>query len=214
MTELNNSNDGDELDARRDMHPRDGQEQRPPHASGGSQDAGDVLDDTDAAWAAFMQDHADDLSDISTSRTAKKFSRKADKLEHSAQASHAQKEHKQRMLSVDELPDKDFVGGHTSGPRDFHASSWLDVDQVMDDASPFVPPNPDLHDVHRGRALLWTLLVLGVAAVIIAALLPSWSGIIGLIGAIFVLLGAGGLVAMHHGHDDTKITWDDDGARV
>ncbi|RSX55775.1 hypothetical protein D2E26_0338 [Bifidobacterium dolichotidis] len=180
-------------------------------ANGGKAVQQPASNGSDDAWQAFMAEHEDDLNDVNNSRAAKKFNRKAQQNERKA----TKRARKQMMLSVNELSNSNFVGGKPAGPRDFTGSSWLDTDDVMDrHGSPFVPPNPDLSGVNRGRAALWAVLVAGIALILIAVLLPSWAGFIGVLAALCVLVGAGGLVMTHKGHDETKQSWDDDGARV
>ncbi|WLT11219.1 hypothetical protein [Bifidobacterium asteroides] len=91
----------------------------------------------DEEWADFLNSHADELGSLESSRTAKEFEKKARKSE------------KKAALRAEDLKRDSFVGG--SGPRDFQGSSWLDTDEVMDQSSNFVPPNPDLSDLGRRR---------------------------------------------------------------
>lgn len=116
MTDLNNSNDGEETK---------------PHDSG--RNGGDSSEiSEEAAWNRFLDEYSDDLGDVERSRTARKFDRHATRQE--------KREEKKAILSVNDLKQGSFVD--SSGPRDFTQSSWLDTDDVMDRGSVFTPPIP------------------------------------------------------------------------
>lgn len=116
MTDLNNSNDGEETK---------------PHDSG--RNGGDSSEiSEEAAWNRFLDEYSDDLGEVERSRTARKFDRHATRQD--------KREEKRAILSVNDLKQGSFVD--SSGPRDFTQSSWLDTDDVMDRSSVFTPPIP------------------------------------------------------------------------
>ncbi|MUH58887.1 hypothetical protein [Bifidobacterium canis] len=184
MTDLNNSNDGEE------------KKQKSSH----QHDSDTPALSEEQAWDRFLDEYSEDLQDVEKSRTAKKFDK------------HAAKQEKKAMLSVDDLKQDSFV--NASGPRDFTNSSWLDTDDVMDRGSVFTPPNPDLGKIRWSRLVCGILLVVGVVGVIATTFLPAYATVLGVIFGICVLVGAGGLFVTHRGHDETKTSEEDDGARV
>ena len=188
MTDLNNSNDGEETK---------------PHDSG--RNGGDSSEiSEEAAWNRFLDEYSDDLGEVERSRTARKFDRHATRQD--------KREEKRAILSVNDLKQGSFVD--SSGPRDFTQSSWLDTDDVMDRSSVFTPPNPDLGQIRWSRLICGILLVVGVAGIIAPAFLPAWATVLGIVFGISILVGAGGLFVTHRGHDETKRDEEDDGARV
>lgn len=158
------------------------------------------------SWEDFLAAHADDLEDVEHSRTAKRFSK------------HAEREEKKALLSVTDLKKNAFVSGDRyaqPGPRDHTGTSWLDTDDVMDRyGDDFVPPNPQLGTPSPGRAVLWALFILGALGLIATCLFPAVAAILGVVFGLMLLIGAGGLLATHRGHDESKDGFDDDGARV
>ena len=188
MTDLNNSNDGEETK---------------PHDSG--RNGGDSSEiSEEAAWNRFLDEYSDDLGEVERSRTARKFDRHATRQD--------KREEKRAILSVNDLKQGSFVD--SSGPRDFTQSSWLDTDDVMDRSSVFTPPNPDLGQIRWSRLICGILLVVGVAGIIATAFLPAWATVLGIVFGISILVGAGGLFVTHRGHDETKRDEEDEGARV
>lgn len=176
-------------------------------AQGG--DGADTPDD--AAWQDFVAAHSDDLGSVERSRTARKFEKEAKRKE------------KEALLSVDDLTPDAFASGASrsgartgarSGPRDFTGSSWLDVDDVMDQGSDFVPPNPSIGHVRASKLVLWAMVVVGVAALVGCVLIPTLSTLLGAVGGALTILGAAGLLVMHKGHTQTRADEFDDGARV
>lgn len=177
----------------------------------------------DEAWAAFEAEHQADLSDVASSRQAKKFERQAKKRE------------KEALLSVDDLdigaftddarPGRGRRGGARSGPRDFTGSSWLDTDNVMDayDDGGFTPPNPDLGPVKASTVLLVALLIIGLAGETVMIFVPGLNaipllgGLLNILFGLGVILGLGGLVAKILNRKDRpgdQGGYYDDGARV
>ena len=153
--------------------------------------------DLDAAWAAFEAEHKDDLSDVSSSSSARQFRK------------HAERKEKEALLSVDDLKANAFSRAG-SGPRDFNGSSWLDTDDVMDQyGDDFVPPNPTIGPVSKSKLLFWGLLAVGLVGVIASVFVPSLTGVLSAVFGLCMLLGATGLIVRHKGHG-----FDDDGARV
>lgn len=185
MTDPNNTNAGDE---------------RPKHMPDDENKPADL----DAAWAAFEAEHQDDLSDVAASRNAKRFEK------------HAQRKEKEALLSVDDLTADSFAkSGPARGPRDFTGSSWLDTDDVMDRyGDDFVPPNPKIGHVGGAKLLFWILLVAGILGVIVSVFLPAYTGVLGVIAGICIIIGGAGLLARHKGFNETRTDYFDDGTRV
>ncbi|BDR54795.1 hypothetical protein KIMH_09060 [Bombiscardovia apis] len=184
MTQHKNSNDDD----------------KPQHSADSSQSSGSSSDDS---WQAFVSAHSDDLSDIESSHTAKRFERKA------------RKDSKKAALKASDLDHSAFVSassGAGRGPRDF-SSSWLDTDQVMDQASDFVPPNPQLGHPSAAIVLYALLSLIGVIGLVAALFAPRLPGILGPIFALCTLIGVAGLISSRK---DFRYSKDpgDDGARV
>lgn len=137
-------------------------------------------------WDSFVQHHAEDFQQIAQSRQAQRFQRH---IEHSAMPS-------------------------TKGPRDYTNSSWLDVDETMDQfGDTFVPPNPEFKNISWSLVLFWSLVAAGMVGVFIAPILSSFTSQLASISCICFLIGAGGLLerhSRHRKHDDPY----DDGARI
>lgn len=161
-------------------------------------------DSDDRAWQDFVAAHSDDLDAVERSRTGRKFEREAKRRE------------KEALLSVEDLTPDAFTGGsaHTAGPRDFTGRSWLDTDDVMDQGSDFVPPNPQIGHVRTSKLVLWAMVVIGVAGLVGCVLVPSMSTLLGALGGALTMLGAAGLLMLHKGHTQTRADEFDDGARV
>ncbi|MCI1663504.1 hypothetical protein [Bifidobacterium crudilactis] len=191
MTDHNNSNPSEQQQNR---EPHDGSSSDP--ATPGSESSGD-------AWSDFVDAHADDISAVERSRAAKRFEKSA------------QKAQKKAALSVDDLKSSAFTNaGRSGGPRDFQGTSWLDTDDVMDSDSVFTPPNPNLGHMRRGVLTFSVMCILGLVAFAAAILLPAWSGTIGTIGGVLMLIGGVGLFTQLRGHANTRSDPYDDGARV
>jgi hypothetical protein len=160
---------------------------------------------SDDIWAAFEQEHAQDLNDIAHSRNAKRFEK------------HAKRQEKETLLSVDDLDVGTFTDDMPSagrGPRDFSGSSWLDTDNVMNQGSDFIPPNPVIGHVPATKAIFLALLVIGILGIIASVLLPKFAGILGSIFGVCILIGGAGLITGHRGHNETRSDYFDDGARI
>ncbi|WEV72937.1 hypothetical protein [Bifidobacterium sp. ESL0790] len=156
-------------------------------------------------WKRFEAEHADDLSDISQSRNAKRFEKRA------------QRQEKETLLSADDLtPDAFADEGPASGrgPRDFEGSSWLDADKVMDEGSDFTPPNPHLGHLDAVKVMFWVLLVVGILGLIATVLVPRLAAVLATVFGLCALVGAAGLITQHRGHTETRSGYFDDGSRV
>ncbi len=193
MTENNNSNAEDE------------QPNTPPDFTNQNATANEMphnSNDFDADWNAFAAAHANDLSDVERSRSAKRFKKQA------------QKKEKEALLSVNDLDASAFTNvGH--GPRDFTGSSWLDTDEVMDRyGDTFTAPNPDVGPVKKSKLVFWILLIVGVVGLIFSVFFPSAASILGTVFGVCTLIGAAGLIVQHKGHTETRHDIFDDGARV
>ncbi|MFT9397043.1 MAG: hypothetical protein ABF545_03135 [Bifidobacterium psychraerophilum] len=191
MTDHKNSNPSDEQP---NPQPHDGASSSGPTSNHAS-DADD--------WSAFLDAHADDISSVERSRDARRFEKKA------------QKAQKKAALSVNDLKSSAFTGpARGSGPRDFEGRSWLDTDDVMDQGSSFTPPNPELGPM-RFEVLAFSIMcILALVAFAVAILVPQWSGTVGTVGGILMLIGGVGLFTQLRGHRQTRSDAFDDGARV
>ncbi|RSX51342.1 hypothetical protein [Bifidobacterium samirii] len=187
MTDLNNSNAGDE---RPNPTPNDG-------------------DDLDAAWESFARGHADELRDVERSRSAKRFERHAQRKEKEMLVSIEQLD--EGVFTDDRIS----MGARARGPRDTTNSSWLDADDVMDRyGSDFTPPNPSIGPVKTSKLVFWILLVAGIAGIIASVFVPTLAALLGSVFGLCALIGAAGLIIQHKGHTQTRDGWTDDGARV
>lgn len=139
----------------------------------------------DDAWAEFVSAHQDDLHDVAHSRSARKFNKAAKKAE------------KQAQINVDDLKAEAFAAPPITGagPRDFQGRSWMDTDDVMDEASPFTPPNPDIGPIRKSNMLFTIMLIVGILCLCGAIVLPTMSSMLGAVGGVLTLLGGGGLFA-------------------
>lgn len=199
MTDHNNSNDHD-----------DRLLNTPSEDSGSHHDVPNTSSDD---WDAFVQEHAGDLSDVEHSRAGRRFER------------HAEQQEKKALLSVDDLKRRAFVSGNRhgmpgggsaphAGPRDHTSSSWLDTDDVMDQADPFTPPNPDLGPTNPTKIALWAIFLIGVAGILLTVFITAIPALLTGVFAVCALIGGAGLLVTHRGHDETKDGPDDTGARV
>ena len=143
-------------------------------------EAGTGSSQGDGEWEDFLNSHADELNPLESSRTAKEFEKKARKSE------------KKAALKAEDLKHDSFVGG--AGPRDFQGRSWLDTDEVMDQSSNFIPPNPDLSDLGRRRVAFIIMTVLGLVCFFLTIFMPRWSGLTGLLAGLLLLIGIAGLI--------------------
>ena len=148
-------------------------------------------------WENFLNSHADELNSLESSRTARKFEKKARQSE------------KKAALKAEDLRQGSFVGG--AGPRDFRGSSWLDTDEVMDGSSTFTPPDPDLSDLGRSRIVYIIMTVLGLVCFFLTLLIPEWSRLTGILAGLLLLIGISGLIIDRKNfHQSSSGLFDDD----
>lgn len=161
-------------------------------------------DGNSSDWEHFLSEHADDMDSIEHSRNAKKFEK------------HVKREQKKAALRVEDLTADAFshAQGAGHGPRDFTGRSWLDTDDVMDQDSDFIPPNPALGPIRTTTLLYVTLLVIGILGLVAALFIAHFAPLFGTIGGALSILGAAGLFSQHRGHEQTKRDAFDDGSRV
>ena len=167
----------------------------------------DEATDLDADWAAFAAEHAADLDDVASSRSARRFER------------HAQRKEKEALLSVNDLDAGTFTDDaiplHQRGPRDHVGTSWLDTDDVMDRyGDDFVPPNPKIGHIKTSKLVFWILLIVGVVGIIGSVFVPALAAILGSVFGVCAVVGGAGLIMQHKGHTETRSDPFDDGARV
>ena len=58
------------------------------------------------------------------------------------------------------------------------------------------------------------IFVIGIVGIIATVFIPHMASVLGVVFALCILVGAGGLLAQHKGHDETKRDEFDDGARA
>ncbi|RBP99560.1 hypothetical protein [Bifidobacterium xylocopae] len=162
----------------------------------------DGKDDGDY-WGEFLAAHQDDLGDVASSSTARKFERKV------------QRDEKHAALKASDLDRSTFVGGGQGpgrGPRNF-SSSWLDTDEIMDRSSDFTPPDPALGPM-RGLTLLYSILtVVGILGLVLTLFIPHPPSVLGPVFGLCSMIGIAGLIA-GRGDFHQRRAPDDDGARV
>ena len=163
-------------------------------------EAGTGSSQGDGEWEDFLNSHADELNPLESSRTAKEFEKKARKSE------------KKAALKAEDLRQDSFVGG--AGPRDFQGRSWLDTDEVMDQSSNFIPPNPDLSDLGRRRVAFIIMTVLGLVCFFLTIFMPRWSGLTGLLAGLLLLIGIAGLIIDRKNFRDASSGLFDDDDRL
>lgn len=198
MTNLKDSNNAD--DRNQGAEPEDGSIQE----NGGQNnlDNGRRLNETDL-WKQFEAAHADDLDDISNSRSAKQFEKQAKRQE------------KKAVLSVTDIRPDSFVNNRSMprGPRDFE-NSWLDTEDVMDRFDSFVPPNPSLGHFNPVKCTFWVLLLIGIAGLIAALYISQLTTIMGVVFGLCALIGGVGLLTMHRAYQGPDAHGFNDGAQV
>ena len=156
----------------------------------------------DADWRNFVDSHSDDLSDIEKSHTARKFEKAA------------KKEEKKRLLDAQDLTSDSFSSTRSAGhgPRDFN-NSWLDIDDSLGDED-FVPGPANVGSFKRSTFVFAIMTVVGVLGLILVLFVPAIAGILATVAGLLTLIGAVGLVMQLRGHNETKSSPFDDGARV
>ena len=203
------------------------------------------LDDMDfeSEWNDFIEEYGDELDDVLRSRLAKHFKKHVEKdlkkkleleakrKEAAIKAQHLQDgekvaknkfsfknlSSKESYISPKRMQDSHVQFVNPQGPRDNTRSSWLDVDETMDDyGDDFVPPNPTLENIPLTTAILWIVFALGIAGIIFCAFVPSLSTIIGIASGLFILIGGAGLIMNRKKPDPYKEDYRDygHGARV
>jgi hypothetical protein len=162
-------------------------------------------------WDSFLAEHENDLGSLEESRAAKKFEKQAEKAERNALLdANDLKAHAFTMQSRIQAQQRMQA---EEAPRGYR-SSWLDADKVLDDASPFVPPDPDVSDIRKSSILFGILFVLGIAGVVVSAFLPGVIAFVAPVAGVLLIIGAAGLFTRLRGHSRTKSNPFDDGARV
>lgn len=205
MTSLKDSNNSDD---NRDDADSDAGSNAGSGENGNAENTRPDAASLEEAWKRFEDEHAEDLDDISSSRNAKRFEKRAKRRE------------KKALLSVEDITPDSFAKQSSSssskshGPRDFEGSSWLDVDDVMDGFDDFTPPNPDLGHLDPVKVVFWGLLIAGIAGLIAALFVPRFASIMGIVFGLCALIGGVGLLGMHKGYRQTRTDYFDDGSRV
>lgn len=177
----------------------------------GDINAGHNDENLDQQWEAFLGEHSEDLADVAQSSTSRKFARKAQRIDRNQEKQQAKRAKVEQQFTVGDFNDDIFVQARTRtyGPRDHTGISWIDD---VDDT--FTPPNPQLGPMRKSTLLIVVLLGIGIACLVGAILIPSLSGMLGIIGGLCTLLGAAGFISQHRGLNQTRRDADDDGARV
>lgn len=177
--------------------------------------------DFESEWNDFMAEYGGELDDVLRSRLAKHFKKHVEKdlkeklkleakrKEAAIKAQHLQDgekvaknkfslknlSSKESYISLQRTKDSHVQFVNPQGPRDNTRSSWLDVDETMDDyGDDFVPPNPTLENIPLTTAVLWIVFALGIAGIIFCAFVPSLATIVGIASGLFILIGGAGLI--------------------
>ncbi len=61
----------------------------------------------------------------------------------------------------------------------------------------FVPPNPEDRSSAFSKLVFWILLVARILGAIASVFLPAYTGVLGVIAGICVIVGGAGLLAQH-----------------
>ncbi|WP_418968662.1 hypothetical protein [Alloscardovia omnicolens] len=154
---------------------------------------------TDDTWEDFINAHSDDLKSLEKSRTAKKFEKKASKIDEQVK--------KRPILRIENFND-DIFTDHHSVPRGY-STSWLDAD---DDH--FHAPTPQWSSVALSSILAALFIIAGFASIFLAVAFPIISRIGGIIGGICLILGCGIFITMHKSRTNSSSNRHNDGARV
>ncbi|MBB2955363.1 hypothetical protein FHX77_000771 [Bifidobacterium commune] len=154
-------------------------------------------------WKQFEEAHADDLDDISNSRSAKQFEKQAKRRE------------KKTALSVTDITPDSFVDNTSMrrGPRDFE-NSWLDTEDVLDRFDDFIPPNPSLGHLNPVKCTFWALFLIGIAGLIAALYVSQLTTIMGVVFGSSALIGGVGLLTMHRTYRGPGADGFNDGAQL
>ncbi|MBQ5504685.1 MAG: hypothetical protein IIT89_00340 [Aeriscardovia sp.] len=152
------------------------------------------------SWESFLSDHADEIGGLESSRTARKFVRKAEKSDRK-EAGRLLTDASRFDPSVFVVPPNPRSGsshgapgspvGH--GPRDF-ATSWLDAEDVLGRRGGFVPPNPHIARSSMTIVAMTVLLVLGVFGIVASVMVPALSWWLGTVSGALLVLGITGLI--------------------
>lgn len=155
------------------------------------------------SWESFLSDHADEIGGLESSRTARKFVRKAEKSD--------RKEAGRLLTDASRFDPSAFVvppnppngssgsshGAPSSpvghGPRDFE-TSWLDADDVLERRGGFVPPDPHIPRSSMTIVAMTVLLVLGVFGIVASVMVPALSWWLGTVSGALLVLGITGLI--------------------
>lgn len=152
------------------------------------------------SWESFLSDYADEISGLESSRTAKKFVRKAEKADKKG-PSYLLVDASQFNPSAFVMPPNQSNSsssrasgssvGH--GPRDFE-TSWLDIDDVLERRGGFTPPKPHIPRSSMTTVAMTFLLVLGVFGVVVSIMAPTLSWWLRIISGVLLVLGITGLI--------------------
>lgn len=153
------------------------------------------------SWESFLSDHADEIGGLESSRTARKFVRKAEKSDRK-EAGRLLTDASRFDPSVFVVPPNPHIArsphgapgspvGH--GPRDF-ATSWLDAEDVLGRRGGFVPPNPHIARSSMTIVAMTVLLVLGVFGIVASVMVPALSWWLGTVSGALLVLGITGLI--------------------
>ncbi|WP_300768464.1 hypothetical protein [uncultured Bifidobacterium sp.] len=148
-------------------------------------------------WREFEKEHAQELQDVASSRSAKRFER------------HIKRQRKKALLSVDDLANGAFTDDvPSSGPRDFTHSSVL---SSPDDE--FVPPDPHHERPRASIAVFAVLFVAGILAIIASTVVSGLTNTLVLVAGVSAVIGGVGLINTRRPHAPGRRDGDD-GARV
>lgn len=164
-------------------------------------------------WSSFISEHSQDFNDIEKSKSAKEFEKHAKREDKRNIKRKEEEEEREKAIRNLRIEREIFL---SHGPRDNIRSSWLDVDDTMEEYSDdFVAPNPHFKNIRKSVVILWLVLLLGIAGIITSAFIPIIASIAATISIVFIIIsGVGLLMIRKDSHDNNDYSDYGNGARV
>ncbi len=180
------------------------------------------------SWEQFISEHESDLHDVDSSLSAKRFKRKAEKIDRKNMRNAEKEAHeavRKARLNISDFKDNVFVNksndsnksnsfnnfnNFQAGPHDYRVS-WLDADEADNH---FTPGDPGWSSHSKLLASSGILILIGFVLFACAIFIPVARSFAGFLCFIFLILGFGSLFVTHKNRSNSTFNQHNDGAQV
>ncbi|MFD0704914.1 hypothetical protein ACFQY8_04035 [Alloscardovia venturai] len=138
----------------------------------------------DALWQEFVSSHEDDLRSVENSRAAKKFTKKAHRIDKEEKRKDGQEEKYQHKLSVKDFDSQAFTSN--TQPTRGYSISWLDADDM---SNHFQAPQPQKGTAQLSIVIGAVMIIIGFIAIFVSFMAIPFAQLIAAVGGIVLLIG-------------------------